>query len=511
VTDQFRVSRWDRFLIGLAPHWGLRRVRARAAAQLMARHYEAASGGRRTSGWHRSSSDANAAAGPALATLREHSRDLKRNNGWAKRGLEAIANNTVGWGIVPRPDEKSPFKARKGLDLWNAWADSPACDFDGRMSFYGLQRLVMETVAESGEALVLRQPAGSRDNLPIPLRLQVLEPDHLDTSRDGVITDGGGKIIHGVEFDALGRRVAYWLFRRHPGSQVITDRFKSERISADNVLHIYRVERPGQIRGVPWLATAIVKLKDLDDYEDAVLMQQKIAACFSVFVADIEGNPEPLGETDPKKPDRIESLEPGHIEYLTAGRDVKFATPPSVNDASFTIRTLRGIAAGLGVTYEDLTGDMSQVNFSSARMGRLAHWANVHNWRWNMIIPQLCNGVWRWVMELARALHGWADFPVAKWGAPAMPMIEPDREGLAYQRLMRAGVMSLYEVIAERGEDPIAHLDEIERANKELDARGIILDSDARRTAASGQQQLAAGAKSAPGDDLTQADDGVNK
>ncbi len=508
MADALGLSWLDRFLIGIAPDWGVRRVRARMAVQLAARHYEAAQGGRRTSGWRRSSSDANAAAGPALATLRELSRDLRRNNGWAQRGIQAIANNTVGWGIVPRPDEKSPFKARKGLDLWNAWSGSTACDFDGRMTFYGLERLVMDTVVESGEALVIKQPAATIDGLPIPLRIQLLEPDHIDMARTGIVTDGGGRIRQGVEFDAGGRRVAYWLFKNHPGSQDTTNRFQSDRVPADRVLHIYRVDRPGQIHGVPWLATAIAKLKDFDDYEDAVLMQQKIAACFTAFVSDFDGGGgmNPIGDPDEKQPDRLETLEPGHIEYLTAGRDVKFVNPPSVTDLSFSVRTLRGIAAGVGVTYEDLTGDYSQVTFSSARMGRLAHWANVHNWRWNMMIPQLCDGVWRWVMESARQMNGWSSSPVAKWGAPAMPMLEPDKEGPAYRNLVRSGVMTLYEVIAERGEDPIAHLDELERVNKELDARGLILDSDPRKTNASGGTQLVAGAGRPAADDAA-ADD----
>ena len=83
-----RITWWDRILMAVAPQWGLRRVQARAATRAMARHYEAAQGGRRTSGWQRFSSDANAAAGPALTALRELSRDLLRNNGWAQTGVD---------------------------------------------------------------------------------------------------------------------------------------------------------------------------------------------------------------------------------------------------------------------------------------------------------------------------------------------------------------------------------------------------------------------------------------
>ncbi|HET7500646.1 MAG TPA: phage portal protein [Kofleriaceae bacterium] len=493
-----RVSWWDRFLIGVAPSWGLRRVRARAAAQLALRHYEAAQGTRRTSGWQRSSSDANAANGPALGVLRELSRDLRRNNGWAQNGIRVIVNNTVGWGILPNPGHRSRARVQAALELWSAWAGSTSCDFDGRLSFYGLQRLAMETIAESGEVLVVRQPAATADGLPVPLRLQVLEPDYLDTSRSGFVGPSGGPVVQGIEFDPQGRRVAYHLFASHPGSSQIPVRLGSQRVLADRVLHVYRVDRPGQVRGVPWLASAITRLKDFDDFEDAELMQQKVAACFGAFVTDVNGDAPPIGEEEEDEDGQpIEQIQPGHIEYLPPGRTVTFSTPPRVQDGSFTARALRRIAASLGVTYEDLTGDYSNVNFSSARMARLAHWANVSEWREHMLLPQLCDGVWRWVMQHAAQVNGWPTVPSVEWAAPPAPILEPDKEGLAYQRLVRNGVMTLPQVIRERGGDPIAQLEEAQRFNDELDKRGIVLDCDPRRTNGSGGAQ---GAQLAPGD-----------
>jgi lambda family phage portal protein len=495
-----RVTWWDRFLIGIAPGWGLRRLRSRAAAFA----YEAASGGRRSS-WHRSSSDANAAGGPSLSVLRELSRDLRRNNGWARRGIQTIANNTIGWGIGAKATGVEPSLAKTALELWNKWADSKSCNFDGQMPFNGIQRLVLKTVVESGEALVVKQPADEVDGLPVPLRVQVLEPDYLDTMKDRTGGDGdqAGPIIQGVEFDRDGRRVAYWLHRQHPGSMRLGS-FDSRRVPARDVLHVYLVERAGQVRGVPWLTSAIARLNDFDEYDDAVLMQQKIAACFGAFVQDFEGSGTALGEQSREDP-HLETLEPGHIEYLPQGKTVTFAQPPGVTDSSFTTRNLRRIAVSLGVTYEDLTSDYSMVNFSSARMARLAHWANVHEWRWDMVIPQLCDGVWRWAMELAAGLYEWPAVPSAEWAPPPMPMLEPDKEGLAYQRLVRTGAMTIYQMIRERGEDPASHLAEIAEANARLDDLGIVLDCDPRRLNASGGSQLVAA--HADADDESEDDD----
>ncbi len=485
------VSWWDRFLIGVAPKWGLERVRSRAALATMSRYYEAASGGRRTDGWDRSGAgaDANAAAAPSLVRLRELSRDLRRNNGWARRGIKVIANNTIGWGILPKPVGVSAELAKTSLELWRQWADTAACDFDGRLTFYGLQRLVMDTVVESGEALVLLQPADEQDGLPVPMRVQVLEPDYLDLSCASVAPLGregaGNRIVHGIEFDSGGRRVAYHLHKSHPGAGG-GSLAETHRVPASRVIHVYNVERPQQRRGVPWLCAAIARLNDFDDYSDAVLMQQKIAACFSAFVQDYEGTATALGEVDAED-DELETLEPGHIQYLPPGKSISFATPPSVGDhTTFTATNLRRIAASLGVTYEDLTGDYSQVNFSSARMGRLSHMGNVHDWRWNMIIPQLCDGVWRWAMEMAAGLNQWAAVPRAEWSPPPPPMLDPEKEGKAYQSLVRSGAMTLYGMIRELGEDPATHLEEIAASNKRLDELGIVLDSDPRKASASG-------------------------
>lgn len=489
AANELHISWLDRFLISIAPSWGQRRIEARARVQFMARHYEAAHVGRRTSGWHRSASDANTAATSALTSLRELSRDLRRNNGWARRGIEVIANNTVSWGIMPRSrPNRSLARNKAATQLWNDWADTTECDFDGRVNFYGLQRLAMETIAESGEVIIVKQPPAD-GAATIPMRLQVLEPDYLDTSKHGLSTPDGGTIIGGVEIDRHGRRVAYWMFTAHPGSQgLLTSRFESVRVPADRVLHVFRVERPGQVRGVPWLASAITRLNDLDDFEDAELMQQKVAACFGAFVTDMEGAPSTIGAPD-NNDDELEHLEPGHIAYLPPGKTVSFAQPPTPQGGAFSERTLRRIAVSLGVTYEDLTGDYSKVNFSSARMARLAHWQNVHVWREHMLIPQFCAGVWRWAMETAAEMEGWPRVPVAAWSAPPMPILEPDKEGLAYQRLVRTGAMTLPQMIRELGYDPYEQLDEIETFNKELDRRGIVLDSDPRKMTAGGQQQ----------------------
>jgi lambda family phage portal protein len=489
--EPIRISWLDRALIAIAPEWGLRRVRARATAQLAARHFEAAAVGRRTSGWSRQMTDANAAAsGATLGYLRTQARDLVRNNPWARRGLRRILTSTVGWGIRPKASGRN---AERVAEIWKRWGETMECDAAGRLTFYGLQRLVMRTVVESGEALVRRRWRRPEDGLAVPLQLQVLEPDYLDTSKDGMTGVAGGPIVQGIEFDRVGRRVAYWLFDQHPGStQMQMGNVISRRIPADSILHIYDQERPGQVRGPSWFASVDLRLHDFDEFEDATLLKQKIAACMAAFVTDTAGDNAPLGGggTDAATGQPLDAFEPGMILNLPPGKQVTVANPPTASDFSaYSATQLRGVAAGLGVTYEDLTGDYSHVTFSSARMGRVAHMADVHDWRWNMLIPQFCVPAWQWMLD-AMILSGEAvDATPAEWTPPPVPMLDPGTETEAAMKAVRTGQMTLDEMVREQGFDPDTHWKEYAAGMQRLDKLGIVLDSDPRKTTAAGQAQ----------------------
>lgn len=486
------MSNWlDRAIGSVAPRMGLRRLRARLAFELLARHYEANSGGYRTQSWSRGSGDANAAAGTGLS-LREHARDLVRNNPHAASAVATIVDHTVGWGVTASPKKDSAPKAAINVarDRWTAWAETTACDADGRQNLYGLQRQFDETIVVAGECLARRRWRLPSDNLPLPVQIQLLEPDHLDTARDGIGTASGGRIIHGVEYDGIGRRVAYWLFPEHPGANFAGGGFgASRRIPASEIIHGFRPDRPGQGRGVSWFAPVILPLKEFDGYQDATAVKQRIAACLALITTDVDGTAPTIGKADPANPE-LDGIYPGMIANLAAGRSVEVVNPPSVSEhESYCRVSLQQIAAGLGVTYEDLTGSYQGLPFSAARMSSLRHWGRVHTWRWNMLIPQFCEPVWGWAMEAAMIMNLIAEAPTAQWTAPPAPMIDPGTEGLAFQRNIRSGIQTLSEAIRERGYDPDELLEEMAEDWKKLDKLGLILDSDPRKMTQAGQAQ----------------------
>jgi lambda family phage portal protein len=294
----------DKAISVMAPRVALQRVRSRVALELttgyLERHaqrfrYDGATAGRRAHGWYAASTDANVELMGSLIWLRNRSRDLIRNNPYAARAVEELAGNVVGTGIVPKA-KTGNTAIDKIIDAeWQFFAD--ACDTPQRLDFYGMQTLTVRTMAESGEAIVRFRPRPADAGLRVPLQLQMLEADFLDQARTmGLIN---GHVMEGVQFDEMGRRVAYWLFSYHPGGVLILNPrggIVSQPVPADQIMHVYRVLRPGQVRGVPWLAPVMMALRDLDDYCDAERVRKKIEACVTAFVEQPEGiDGDPLG------------------------------------------------------------------------------------------------------------------------------------------------------------------------------------------------------------------------
>ena len=477
----------DRAIGLVAPGAALRRAQARAAMAMLARSYEGARIGRRTEGWVVAGTSANAEIGTALVRLRDRSRDLVRNNPYAAKAVSAVVSNLVGTGIMPRARSGDGTINEMADRLWARFAE--ACDADGLTDFSGLQALIVRTLVESGECLVRIRERRAEDGLPVPLQLQLLEPDHLDASKTGE-APGGGFVIQGVEFDALGRRRAYWLYPVHPGEVAMFRRASlvSQPVPAASVVHLFDRLRPGQVRGVPWFAPVILKMRDLDEYDDAELVRKKIEACFAAFVTGSDDE-ETLGRaTSDANGRRIESFEPGMIEYLSPGKDVKFATPSHAGGYGEYMRVqLHAIAAGVGLTYELLTGDLSQVNYSSIRAGLIEFRRRMEALQWQLLVPGLCRPVWQRFVATSQAIGALPDEIIdAEWTAPRFEAVDPLKDIQADILAVRAGLMTLKEAVARQGYDPAHVLAEIAATNGELDALGIILDTDPRKATKTG-------------------------
>lgn len=478
----------DRVIAALSPERGLARARARAAIQIVM-NYKAATPGKRGSSWRRSSSDADAASSKRnlLAFV---ARDMIRNSPFAARAQMVIANNVVGDGIVWKVQTRSKSKPmqKRLRDILRQHFDTTEIDADGRQNLYGLQRLALNTIIDSGEVLIRRRRRSRSDGFALPFQLQVMEPDFIDTSRDGLVTGvaQGNTVREGIEYNGIGQRVAYWLFPEHPGTDRLGARiYTSRRVPASEILHIYRQDRPGQMRGVSWFAPVALAIQDLADAQDAHLMRQKIAACFAGFrvapEGDLVGDAANKDANGDDNPGGLNSIQPGRIQNLRPGEDIKFSTPPSVDGFDgFSKLVMQSAAAGLGVTYEALTGDLSNVNFSSARMGRMEMDRNVSSWQWLMLIPQMLQPIARWTLEALPQASG-VQLPrdlELVWVPPHRMMVDPNREIAALRDKVKAGFASRQGVVRELGFDPEDLTAEQIEDMESCTATGLRFDSD---------------------------------
>jgi lambda family phage portal protein len=294
------------------------------------------------------------------------------------------------------------------------------------------------------------------------------------------------------------------LYNQHPGDVTLRGGLESSLVDAKDIRHTFRADRPGQSRGVTWAAPIIVRLRNLDEYEDAQQVRQKLAACYTAFVREDSagaGLPSKTSSQDVLP----QTLTVGTIERLGPGESIEFADPPQVSGYSeYTTAMLRSIASGYGITYESLTNDLSGVNFSSGRMGWLEMHRNIESWRWHMLIPQFCDGLWEWFLEAARLMGARTDGIAVEWTPPRREMINPVEETRAIKDAVRAGFMSWPEALRQQGYDPDAVLKEISEHNKKLDEQNIDLDSDPRKMTAQGQKQQSAAGKSPANDNNQQ-------
>jgi lambda family phage portal protein len=239
----------DAAIASVSPRWALQRLQARRAMDLLARSYDGAQHGRRTANWRAPGGSANVTIDSALATLRNRSRDMIRNDPYAARAINGLVSKSVGTGITART-EKSVAKA------WKQFTDD--CDFNGWFDWYGLQNQAARAAFADGECLIRR--VRTRDGFG--LRLQVLEADYIDTAKFGQLS-GGNFIIAGVEVNPRGQRQALWLFDQHPGEAGVPLRGNtSRRVPIEDVIHFYEQDRPGQLRGVPRLTVAMMKARE---------------------------------------------------------------------------------------------------------------------------------------------------------------------------------------------------------------------------------------------------------
>ena len=340
------------------------------------RSYKAASNANIFSDFIGISSNADSTIRFNLRKIRDRCREQARNNDYAKRYLQLMTTNVVGQNGIRiqskarNEDGALDFIGNQVIEnAWKQWSKKGNCTVDGKLSFVDAQKLFIESLARDGEVLVRHITT----NNPLdPYKIQFLDADYLDEEENQVMKNGEETIM-GVKLDANGKPKSYLLFKDHPHNQYFGN-YNREHIElpADQLIHAYVPERAEQTRGVPFMTTALTRLKMLDGYEEAELVAARVGASKRGFFTSQTGD-QYTGDDLDDDYTPIMNAEAGTFEQLPDGMDFKSFDPqhPAAGFDSFHKSVLRGIASGLGVSYVSLANNLEGVNYSSIRQGTL--------------------------------------------------------------------------------------------------------------------------------------------
>lgn len=489
----------DRAIAAVAPGYALRRLRNRITYEVTKRGYDAVASAR-VNGRKAPSTGPNAEVRGGGAYLRRLSREARRNAPPARSAIAKMVTATVGTGITPRAatgDEKLDRALNDGFPEW-----SRECLVGTRGDFTTLQVLAATSMFEGGETLTRRRRRQSRDGLFIPVQAELMEPDFLDEQKFAALADG--YVFQGVEFDRINRLRNFWLFDHHPGDRSVMSaarRLESKPVAAADMAHLYVVERIGQVRGIPWLCAVLLGIAELGEYRLAEQTRKKLEASVAAFITpgagEDDGNLPPGGITGTvaERPGAydahgqlLETIEPGTIATLRGGRDIRFNTPSHNQSYPDYVRAeLQQIAAGALMTYELLTGDLSNTNYSSIRAGRNDFRAMIEQIQWAFFIPMQCDPLWRWYVDgmyaagrIPRVHYG------VEWDPPGFVSVDPYKDALTDLIEIRAGLTSEIAAIAKRGYHHSRVLAEHAQWKAAVDKAGLVFDTDVSRVTKAG-------------------------
>lgn len=424
------------------------------------RNYHAATTGNLFGSWLASNNTADTDIKRDLKTIRARSRELMRNDDYAKRFKRMVKSNTVGNNGIrlqnrAKDSNGSYDKTANDIieDAFKRWSKKGVCDVTGRYSLKEIQKMIMGTLAEDGEVLV-RKVKGYRNEFKFAI--QLLEADHLDENYN----EPDRNIHMGIEYDSWNRPVAYHLFKTHPGSLTNVDKTR-ERIPANEINHLFLSNRISATRGIPWMHTAMTRMKMVNGYEEAELTASRISAAKGGFYVSKDGAEEYEGDTIDDRGNLVNELEPGQIELLPKGIDFKNYDPqhPTTAFKDFMKVILRGISSGLDVSYNTLSNDLESVNYSSLRSGVLEErevWKDLQVWLGENFLDDLFSD-WLDMALLSKAVplpyFKYEKFNQPSWLYRGFAWVDPLKDMQANILACKEGLKTHSQIANEMGMD----------------------------------------------------------
>ncbi len=380
---------------------------------------------------------------------------LANNSATAAAFVSLWVEHLVSTGPTLRAAHPDPAMRRLLEKRWAAFCRS--CDAEGNGDLAGILAKVARSLVIHGDAFVHMVIVDRR------LKLKVVSAEQIARAWTRVL-DSGNRVFSGVEVDDNGRRVAYWAY---PHQLDLPWAFnpQPERVSADDMLHSFEAKFAGAVRGLSWLSPIAAHLLELDKLNDALLARANVAALFAAFVRDIDGGAsgftQEVAEGRTGKPEL--SLEPGTVRVLPPGTQIEFPNlPDNVGANEFVAHLLRTIATGGGVPSFLLSGDLTTVNFSSAKIGLEPFKRSINRIQQSLLVAQILRPILErfLTVEVLSGRLAAPDFERdpesyidAEFRWPAWASLDPLKDASADEIALRNRTKSRAQIIAAQGRD----------------------------------------------------------
>ena len=458
----------DRTINFLSPKWGSERTSWRAYSS----DYDSGNLDVRNAGWTASNTPGEQTNQMQRDTIRARARDLERNADIAESIAGALERNIVGVGIqlqarvISSGDEENETLNKQIETLWKDWCKAENCDITGELSFVDMQEMAIRRKNFDGGILFIKNFVNSK----YPFALQIREVDDIYSAYNSYLSknDSQNRIINGIEIDKYNKIVAFWLKTTTPDGLWLAEPIRIP--AAERVIYLRKKMRPSQIREMSEMSRTATRIRDVNEYSEAISVKERIMACLSVFIKKLNpanggfGRAQGAGVvTDKKTKMPIQTIAPGMINYLQPGDDVVTLNPSgqASNAKDFFAVLLRLIGAGKGLSYETVSRDMSMVNYSSARQGQLED-RKTYKREQLFLIEHFLDLVYpAWFTSLV--LSGQLNIPdfwknkdkylAHEWITPGWDWIDPLKEAKANEIGLASGQITLSEICGSDGKD----------------------------------------------------------
>ena len=423
-----------------------------------------------------------------LQTMRNRVRQVCNDDVYARKFLSMVKSNVIGAdGIILQSKAKQDDGSFDTNDIrliesaWKEWgAEKRFCSADKRLNWRDIQRIVVETLARDGECFI--RMIKNADN-PFSFSLLVMEGDWFDLKRNMELKNN--RVVRmSIEQNQFGEPLAYYQLTRQPEQGTTNYVGEAERVSVDEIIHVYMMERPGQSRGIPWMNTALRGLEMLHQYHESELVASRIGSSSMGFFTspDAQGYTGTAKESDGTL---IQEFQPGTFQQLPDGVEFQPFTPNHPTNAfpTFVKSILRSISSGLGVSYNAFSSDLESVNFSSIRAGVMEErivWQTLQNF----MVEHFCRPVFKNWLRMA-ITTGRLPLPIQKiekfedvaWVPRGWSYVDPLKEINAHKVAVEMGVESLSEIASSKGKDLQEIFEQIKREKELAESLGISLTS----------------------------------